>query len=175
MSNEIIFRSSAVAIAESFGLEPNKNPDKEPTVVGKVRCIDGEHAGKEITLFLSLVGGAAEITMKDLRAMGWTGNDITNLEGLGGVKFDITGKEETYEGKTRVRYSVVRVRPTLRAEDQKAFAAKFKAMAASLKDAIVAVTDDTRAPADLPAARQTNGATATPAATPSTGATDLFA
>jgi hypothetical protein len=162
--SEIIFRSSAVALPETFGLEPNKDPNKEPTVVGRVRCIDGEHAGKEITLYLSLVGGAAEITMKQLRAMGWNSNDITTLDGLGSVKFDLTGKNEEYNGKTKVRYSVwpARVRPTLRAEDQKAFAARFKAAAAGLKDSIVAVSDANRAPAELPAARITNGA-ATPA------------
>lgn len=175
--SEIIFRSSAVAIPETFGLEPNKDPAKEPTVVGRVRCIDGEHTGREITLYLSLVGGAAEITMKQLRAMGWTCNDITALTGLGGVKFDLTGKNEEYNGKVKIRYSVwpARVRPTLRAEDQKVFAAKFKALAAGLRDkdgksAVVEVSDANRAPETLPEARAYNGAASTTPATESDAA-----
>lgn len=159
MSTEIISREVVVALPETFGLEQKEGKDA-PTVVGKVRVVEGATAGREQLLYMSLVGGAAEITMKQLRALGWNCNDITALTGLGSVKADMTGKNEEYNGKVRARYSIwaSRVRPTLRAEDQKAFAAKFKAMAAGLKDSIVPVTAETAAPTTLPEARATNGA-----------------
>lgn len=187
--SEIISREVVVAIPETFALE-QKEGAAEPSVVGKVRVIEGSTAGREQMLYLSLSGGAAEYSMKTLRALGWTCNDITALTGLGSVKADMTGKNkpkmaknpETGKwdiptGDTRTEYSIwpARVRPTLRAEDQKAFAAKFKALAAGLKDAIVTVTDDTRAPAELPAAKAFNGANSTaPAPATTTAVTDMF-
>lgn len=158
--SEIISREVVVALPESFGLEvTERNPDGQ--IVGKVRVVEGPTAGREQILYLNLKGGAAEISMKQLRALGWTCNDITALTGLGSVKADMTGKNETYEGKTRVRYSIwaTRVRPTLRAEDQKAFASKFKALAASLEK--TELTDGNRAPAELPATKIVTTASAT--------------
>lgn len=172
MSIEIISREVVVALPETFGLEQKEGKDA-PTVVGKVRVVEGPTTGREQVLYLSLVGGAAEISMKQLRALGWTCNDITALTGLGSVKADMTGKNDTYEGKTRVRYTIwaARVRPTLRAEDQKAFAARFKAMAAGLKDAIVTIEDSNRAPESLPVS---NGVSAPTTADSGSSATDLF-
>lgn len=161
--SEVKSREVVVAIRESFGLEvTEKNP--EGMITGRVRVVEGPTAGREEVLYLRLKGGAAEISLKQLRALGWAGNDITALhedEGLGSVTADMTGKDDEYNGKVRRSYSIWarRTRPTLRTEDQKAFAAKFKAMAAGLKDNIVTPSDANRAPATLPEAKASNGAT----------------
>lgn len=173
--SEIKIRFSGVALPETFNIEPNKTEGKEPSIVCKIRAVDGEHAGTEVFWRGQLAGGAAKITIEALRVMGMTGNDITNPVGLGSTKFDVTGKDEEYQGKTYRRYSVwaPRVRPTLRAEDQKAFSNKFKALLA--ETGVIAVTDDNRAPAELPAAKATNGIGTAPVAVSDTGAaTDLF-
>ena len=173
--SEIKIRFSGVAIADTFAIEPNKDPAKEPSVTCKIRAVDGEHAGTEVYWRGQLAGGAAKYTIEALRVMGMTGNDITNPVGLGTTKFDVTGKDEEYQGKTYRRYSVwaPKVRPTLRAEDQKAFANKFKALLA--ETGVVAVTDDNRAPAELPAARSTNGVHTAPVAVSTTDdSTALF-
>ena len=157
MSIEVLSRETVVAIPESCGVEL-KEGKEHPQVVVKVRVIEGETAGREQTLFMSLHPNAAEITVKQLRALGWSGTDVTNLEGLGSVKADMTctmGKPYTDRGgqtRQNKQYSIwaQKPRPTLRAEDQAIFAAKFKALAAGIP--ALTITDDIKAPATLPAA-----------------------
>lgn len=170
MSNEVRCRYVVVAVPESFAMELAEGKT-DPRMTGKCRVIDGPEAGKEIPFSGSLstkdfttrdgrIGTPAGITMETLRALGWSGNDLSDLVGLGSVKTDAVGKDHSFEGRdgkvvNTIQYSFypARVRPTLRAEDQRAFAAKFKAIAAGLKDKVVAVSDDNRAPVELPAAR----------------------
>lgn len=178
---EIQIRFVGVAIPETFGLEPNKNDEtKMPSVVGKIRSVEGPNVGEEVWFRGHLQGGAAEITMKQLRALGWTCNDITVLTGLGSTKADVTGADEEYQGKVYRRYNVwaLRERPSLRPEDQKLFSAKFRELAAGLRDKdgkslVVAVTDANRAPATLPAAKESAPAAAA-AVAKATSSDDLF-
>jgi hypothetical protein len=188
MSNEIISRESVVALPETFGLEQREGAE-EPQVVGKVRVVEGPTAGREQFLYMNLKGGAAEVTIKQLRALGWTCNDITALTGLGSVKADMTGQRKpkmakdadgkytVHTGEFVTQYNIwpARVRPTMRSEDQKAFASRFKAMAAEAKSSIVQVTDANRAPTELPAASNTPAPAANPASNGVVAETDATA
>lgn len=62
--------------------------DKRPDgLYVTVRTVDGPQEGVEEEVFLRLEEKSTEYTMKGLRALGWTGEDITNpVEGLGSIK-----------------------------------------------------------------------------------------
>lgn len=62
--------------------------------------------GKVITGFFALSGGAAEHTLKRIRAMGYNGDDMNELtEGnvLIGNECEIEVKHETWQGKERAK------------------------------------------------------------------------
>lgn len=127
----------------------------EPRIHVTLRITEGPRTGEELDMFLNLKGGAAEITVKQLRAMGWRCNDITALTGLGSIKVTIAEYKESYEGKLYDRVTVFEMKERAKevAEgDRKAFAAKFKALALSTKP--VDINDANKAPDELPPARE---------------------
>ncbi len=140
-------------------------PDKEgkhPQIVVTLTAVEGPRSGRSVQKYLSLHPNAAEISAKQLRAMGWRCNDITKLEGLGEVKCQVTEQMREYppgSGKMRPDYAIwpLTTRNTLRDEDAKKFADRFKALAIQTKDNVIAVTDDNRALVELPQPQGMNG------------------
>lgn len=161
MSTEITNRY--VAVATSFEIDPGGAEKQSgsgltsPSVYVRLRVIEGDDIGKELHWRGYLVGGAQPITVEQLRAMGWSDNDITKLTGLGSTKVEVTERMEEYpegSGKFNAKYSVWAFRgerPTLRDEDKRDFAKKFKALA--LEKPALKVTAANAAPADLPPVR----------------------
>jgi hypothetical protein len=119
--------------------------DKKPSVsvdIKVLECDDPGQIGRTFTEFMSLSGGAVEYTVQNLRALGWSCNDITELEGIGGTTAKGGIFEDTYNGVTREKCAVFKPKPALDKSAKKSFAAQFKAAAA--KEKAVVVTDDNR-------------------------------
>jgi len=158
MQGEVSNRYEGVAIEHDIQPDQERadGSTKSAQVYVRVRLVSPpEHAGREIAWYGSLKEGRAqEITAETLRVMGWKSNDIVTCDGLGDTKFVVVEKMEEYKGKTRPRYMVFsnepKEHPTLRDEDKKDFAKRFKALAASVPAR--EVTEATRAPAQLPEA-----------------------
>jgi hypothetical protein len=77
-------------------------------IAARVEVTEGDARGERIWWIGSLVGGAVEITVRQLRDMGARLKDgyITDLEGLGTKEFTFTVKSEEWQGKTRQRVSI---------------------------------------------------------------------
>lgn len=131
-----------VCQAESFQLYDADEEKGTAEQIGvKLRVIEGPETGRDIFWYGSLHENAQEFTAQALRDMGWSCNDITACQGLGRTKVHVVEKHDTYtdsRGKTRksVKWQVWPIRtpkPTLEADKTASFAAKFKALAASVK------------------------------------------
>jgi hypothetical protein len=128
-------------------------PEKEggkPAVFTKVKvtaCEDKPSlVGTEVSEYRSLSGGAAKYTMEALRNLGWTCNDITELEGVGSVSARGGIYTDTYDpDKPRTKCGIwpARKKVTVSGSAKKSFAAQFKKAAATLSK--VEVTDENRA------------------------------
>lgn len=153
------------AQAVSFELyDADETKGTAPQIGVKLRVIDGPDAGKEIFWYGSLHENAQQYTAEALRAMGWSCNDITVLEGLGSLKVHAVEKITEYKGKPQTKWMIFPVktpRPTLEADSKASFGARFKALAASV--APVARTEANAGLAEEalppPVARNGSGAT----------------
>jgi hypothetical protein len=112
---------------------------RKPAVKVKVKVTacasDPSRVGQEFSEYLSLSGGAVEFTMKSLRGLGWSCNDITELTGVGTLTAVGGIHDDTYNGKTRERINIwPKDAPKAKVSGaaKKTFAAQFKAAAASL-------------------------------------------
>jgi hypothetical protein len=160
------------AQAVSFEIYEGEN-GKAPQVGVKLLVVEGADAGKEIFWYGSLHENAQQYTAEALRAMGWSCNDITTLEGLGTLKVIAVEKQEEYKGKLKTKYMIFPVKtpkPTLEADSKASFANRFKALAASVAPA--KVTDENRGLStdELPAPiARTNGTSTAPVVDGPTG------
>lgn len=156
MSNNIIDNGTYTCQAVSF--EFIEKEGKEPSIGVKLRVVEGPDTGKDIFEYLNLNGGAAEISMKTLRSLGWTCNDITVLEGLGSTKVIVKGKGNEYNGKLYQKWSIwpMRVQRELAADVKASFAERFRALAASAEVTRV-VTENAAGP--LPEAKSAGNGT----------------
>lgn len=162
-------RYECVAVEHSIveeGLKKDGTP-KAPSVAVTLRVVTGPQAGKDIYWYGSLHENAQEITAKTLRSMGWSCNDITQLEGLGSLKVIVQGAEEVYEGTARQRWNVWPVKtpaPRLADENKADFATKYKALGMSTP--VVEVTTFNTAPDVIPESTMArNGDNSAPATT----------
>lgn len=164
MASKNIDLSSYTVQAVSGAFIPNeKDPEKEGSIEVKLRVVEGPHAGEDKFWYGNLNGGAAEITIKILRDMGWSCNDITALTGLGSTKVILRGKSNEYQGKTYQRWDVWPMRtprPELEATAKANFRDRFLALAASAAPVTVS---DGNAAGPLPEAKaKPNGETTRP-------------
>jgi hypothetical protein len=150
-------------VAISGELIAPKEDGKEPSVGVKMRVVSGPATGEEKFWYGSLTGGAAEYTIQALRTMGWTGNDLNDLAGLGSVRFAAVEDVKTLPAQgtrppkkiTQYQIWAIEGRARLDENEGKAMAARFKALAAQAPVAVI--TDGNKAPDVLPAAKATNG------------------
>ena len=59
-----------------------------------------------INYYGSLVGGATQYTLLALRALGWQGDDVSDLRGITDNEVDVVVKTEVYEGKSKLVASI---------------------------------------------------------------------
>ena len=137
----------AVQGIEASFSEPDEG--KKPSVFTKVKVIECEDnpslVGTVVSEYRSLAGGAAQYTMEALRNLGWSCNDITELEGFGSVVARGGVYTDEYNGKVSQKCSIwpIRAKKVVSAKAKKSFAAQFKRAAASIKP--VQVSDANRA------------------------------
>lgn len=62
--------------------------------------------GRGVTLVGYLSERAAPITLRQMRDMGWQGDNLTDTTGLGDTEVSITVKYEAYDGKPRMKVAV---------------------------------------------------------------------
>ncbi len=138
MKNIDTNRYTCVAVEHSIiegGMKADGTGEKAPSVSVTLRVVEGPSTGKDIFWYGSLHENAQEFTAKALRAMGWTSNDITTLDGLGDIKVTVQGKESkpypAGSGKTRQEWSIWEIKqpaPRLADENKASFADRYKAL-----------------------------------------------
>jgi hypothetical protein len=143
---------------------------KAPQVGVELRVLEGPEMGKTLFWYGSLHENAQEFTVEALRNMGWSCNDITALTGLGDVKVNVVEKAKVFtdaRGKERKGtqlqiWPIKTPKPTLEADSQASFAARYKALAAAF--APIERTDiNAGVPVDaLPAAKASGNGAAAP-------------
>jgi len=99
----------------------------------------GEAEGTVMTATLSFSGKAAEYSVKKLRAMGWTGNDVSNLDGIDATPVQVRVFTETFDGKSTQKCDIAiggggtfRFKAACDDRQKKAFAAKYRGIAAGI-------------------------------------------
>lgn len=120
------------------------------------------YAGEKITAYRSftqtqLKNGKTvqEMTIEELIACGWNGDDWDNFTGLGTTEVDLVVQHDTYQGKTKAKVafintpgSGVALKAPMVADDRKAFAAQMKGTVAMVRSRMA--TNATRAADDVP-------------------------
>jgi hypothetical protein len=87
--------------------------------------------GRSCTTFLYLSAAAAPYSIERLRALGWKGTDIRNLEGIDTNEVDVEVRSEMYENKQQWRVEILTGpgRVVLQSTvDKDAFAARLAAL-----------------------------------------------
>lgn len=107
-----------------------------------VRIVDGECAGQVVTWFGTFAEGkATEIAIKALRACGWQGSDLSNLDGIGAVEVEAEIAYETWEGQERMKVrwlnpiggGRVKLEQPMTDAQRRAFATRLKGAALAVK------------------------------------------
>lgn len=147
-------RYEGVAVSHEIieGGMKDDGTEKAPQVAVVLRVVDGPNTGKDIPWYGSLHENSQEYTFAALRAMGWTCNDVTVLDGLGSTKVAIQGKEsKPYKGKTKQEWQVWPIKaraPRLSDENKASFADRYKALAVATP--LLQRSADNEAPAVIP-------------------------
>jgi len=106
-------------------------------VAVEVEILDGEEAGRFMTWFGYFSEKTSERTVEALRLLGWQGDDITKLEGLGSRRVSIVVEHEDYDGKTNAKIQWVnrlgglgvKLKTPMDDKAKRVFAAKMKGLA----------------------------------------------
>src|SRR5262249_11788611 len=121
---------------------------KEQVAV-RFRMTEGEHEGKTV-LWYSYFNTQenATRTLNSLRACGWIGDDLSDLQGIENNEVEIVLEVEEYEGKTRTKVRWVNAMGggpilTKRMSDaeKKAFSARMKGLAVALRTRSPSLSD----------------------------------
>src|SRR6185437_8523035 len=99
------------------------------------------------TTFLPFSEAAAPYSVERLRALGWQGDDLSNLVGIDANEVDVLVKYEMWDGKERMKIDVVTggggrvvLKETMDDKAKRAFAAKFKGLVSASKSADAAMS-----------------------------------
>jgi hypothetical protein len=140
--------------------------EKTPHVILSLRVVEGEETGRNLIArcYLSACKpgkkmGAIDITRKQLRALGWTGTQLSKAmaEGLGTRKADVCLTVEEYNGKLSEKVTDIR-EPRVFAPKNPVETSDIAAFDALFADAfsdgadLPPLTEANRAPAVLPPA-----------------------
>lgn len=119
-------RAVGAALGETKG-------GKEQVAVEFELLTDDLTPGQRITWFGYFTEKTTARTIESLRICGWTGSDLTDLEGIGANEVELVVENEEWEGKTRAKVQWVNkaggglsLAAPLSADKAKAFAARMK-------------------------------------------------
>lgn len=125
-----IYKGRGIAGSEQYGCTSNNNDQIAVDLALK-------DIGEQVTTFLVFTEKSAEYSIERLRAMGWEGDDLSNLAGLDRNEVDVEVKYEEYQGKMQMRVQVltgggrVVLQNAMDDKAKKAFAARFRGLAVS--------------------------------------------
>lgn len=134
MSNRIAagnYRGRAIKGSEQYGQTKNGNDQ----IVIDLDLLD---IGEKVSTFLVFTDKAAQFSLDRLRACGWTGDDLSKLDGIDANEVDVEVKYEMYQGQEKMKVQIVTGGGAVKLKDQlddkgkKAFAAKYKDLAKSV-------------------------------------------
>lgn len=97
--------------------------------------------GERVSTFLVFSDASAPYSIERLRACGWQGDDLTNLAGIDANEVDVEVKYETWEGELKMRVQILAnggrivLQQTMNDQAKRAFAAKFRGVAAQARPA----------------------------------------
>lgn len=120
-----IFKGRAIKDTIQYGESQGGHP--QIAVVMRMRVDD---SAQELTTFLIFSPESAPYSFDRLRAMGWEGNDLSNLAGIDKNEVDVRVFAEEYQGKAQVKCKIMGGgRVTLaKPMDPKTFAARVAAI-----------------------------------------------
>lgn len=146
------YRGRAIAGSEQYGTTSNGNDQI---------VIDLElDTGERVSTFLVFSQKAAKYSMDRLRALGWTGTDLTNLAGIDTNEVQVEVRYEEYNGEEKMKVEIrtgsgVVLKDKMDDNAKKAFGAKFKALA--MKTPAATSTPAPPKAAPKPSPRQDDG------------------
>lgn len=104
---------------------------KEQVAV-ELRIVEEEFLGDAITWYGYFTENTTERTLESLRLLGWAGDDLFDLSGIGSTEVRVVIKEEEYEGKLRLKAEWINpigglgLAKPMNDQQAKAFAARMK-------------------------------------------------
>lgn len=126
-----VYRIKGVAGSEQYGTTKNGNDQ----IVIDLEFLD---IGARASTFLIFSDKNAEYELKRLRALGWKGNDLTNLDGIDANEAEAEVKYETYDGKQQMKIQIrtgggrVVLKQQMDDKAKRAFGAKFAKLASTI-------------------------------------------
>lgn len=146
----------ARALGGEFGYTQGNN--EQVAVLFALLGDDDAETGERITWFGYFTEKTQQRTLEALRYCGWTGNDLTDLVSLGSTVVEIVVEAEEYNDKWQAKVKwvnrpgggAVKLAKPMGDKEKRAFAARFKNMAAAIPT--VGATP-AKAPAAKPPAR----------------------
>lgn len=121
------YRAKAIEGSEQYGTTSNGNDQ----IVVDLDILD---LGENLSTFLVFSEKAAPYSIDRLRALGWTGNDLSDLQGISTNEVEVAVKYEPYQGEEKMKVEIllgggrVTLKHQLDDKGKKAFAAKYKAL-----------------------------------------------
>ena len=125
------YRGQAIKGSEQYGQTKNGNDQ----IVIDLNLLD---IGEKVSTFLVFTDKAAEYSLDRLRACGWKGDDLSNLDGIDANEVEVEVKYEQYNGETKMKVQIITGGGAVKLKDQlddkgkKAFAAKYRDLAKSV-------------------------------------------
>ncbi len=121
------YRGKAIAGSEQYGQTSNGNDQ----VVLDLELID---IGEKVSTFLVFSDKSAPYSVERLRALGWRGNDLSDLSGIDENEVDVGVAYEDYQGEQKMKVQIltgggVVLKNKLDDKGKRAFAAKYADLA----------------------------------------------
>jgi hypothetical protein len=138
-----IYRGKAIKGSEQYGNTSNGN---EQIAIDLLIWNDASEGETRVTTFLFFTEKSAEFSIERLRALGWVGDDLTNLEGIDRNEVDVEVRHEMWEGKQRIKVNImgsggrVTLQNQMADSAKKKFAARYKNMAKTIAPKTPATT-----------------------------------
>lgn len=123
------YKGRAIAGTEQYGQTKHGNDQI-------VLDLDLLEIGEKVSTFLVFSDKSAPYSVERLRALGWNGNDLSNLTGIDRNEVAVEVKYEMYQGDEKMKVQIltgggVVLKDKLDDKGKKAFAARYAALAKS--------------------------------------------
>jgi len=95
-----VYRGHGVEGSEQYGESSNGNPEL------LIDLVLHELSDRRVTTPLYFSPGAAPYSIERLRALGWEGNDLQNLKGIGKNEVAVEIKWDLFEGSWKMKVQI---------------------------------------------------------------------